>query len=435
MRLQIVLIMLILFTISFAQEQDSLRSYKLDEITVKSGLVLEPKSITNINTKQLQLSDAASLIDIGRYIPSVKAQTNSRGESLFYLRGSSERQVSLFFDGVPLNIPWDNRIDLSLIPTNAVDEISITKGSPSSVYGANTPAGVININSKSFNGREGKLSSTVGDYNFKNLSGSYSGGNNKLSYLISGNYKTRDGYSLPANYKNPDNPADKRINTFNESASFFGKTNYNYSDLSNVSLSASYIDANKGVAPETNVENPRFWRYPVWQKWYLSSNGSHSFNDSRSSFITYTASYSKLENSINQYSSINYKTIDEVENGDDEIFYGRLIYTNLLDFSSLLKLSASAMHTTHDEEIIELLNSITTSRSLNTYSQNILSFGAEYEYLDQNYTAIFGASYDISSTPKTGDKPGKDAISDYSINSAFIYSLNEKLLSTNKCWT
>jgi iron complex outermembrane receptor protein len=425
MRLQIVLIMLILFTISFAQEQDSLRSYKLDEITVKSGLVLEPKSITNINTKQLQLSDAASLIDIGRYIPSVKAQTNSRGESLFYLRGSSERQVSLFFDGVPLNIPWDNRIDLSLIPTDAVDEISITKGSPSSVYGANTPAGVININSKSFNGREGKLSSTVGDYNFKNLSGSYSGGNNKLSYLISGTYKTRDGYSLPANYKNPDNPADKRINTFNESASFFGKTNYNYSDLSNVSLSASYIDANKGVAPETNVENPRFWRYPVWQKWSLSSNGSHSFNDSRSSFITYTASYSKLENSINQYSSINYKTIDEVENGDDEIFYGRLIYTNLLDFSSLLKLSASAMHTTHDEEIIELQNSITTSRSLNTYSQNILSFGAEYEYLDQNYTAIFGASYDISSTPKTGDKPGKDAISDYSINSAFIYSLNE----------
>jgi iron complex outermembrane receptor protein len=425
MRFILLLAAILITSYTKGQTRDSLKSYKLEEITVKSGLVLEPKSITNINTKQLQLSDAVSLIDIGKYIPSVKAQTNSRGESLFYLRGSSERQISLFFDGVPLNIPWDNRIDLSLIPTDAVSEISITKGTPSTVYGANTPAGVININSDSFNGKVGKFSASFSDYNFQKYSGSYSGGSRNLSYLVSGSYKKSDGFSLPASYSNNDNLSDKRVNTYNESYSVFGKLNYYYSDLSNVSFSTTYIDANKGVAPETNVEKPRYWQYPLWRKVGFSSSGSHSFTDNRSSFLTYTASFSKLENTINQYQTINYSVLDEVEKSDDNIFYGRLIYTNLIDLNSLLKLSASGMHTTHDENILEYNSGIQTGSIMNVYSQNVFSVGAEYEYIDHRYTAIAGLSYDVSSTPQTGDKPGNEPIGDYAINTAFIYSLDD----------
>jgi iron complex outermembrane receptor protein len=148
----LLLLLLINFQFIFAQEKDSVQIYRLGEITVKSGIVLEPKSVFQLNYKNIEEADANNLFELTKYIPSVKPQTNSRGESLIYLRGSGERQISLFFDGVPLNIPWDNRIDLSLIPTDAVGGLSITKGIPSVIYGANTLAGVVNVSTKEFSG-------------------------------------------------------------------------------------------------------------------------------------------------------------------------------------------------------------------------------------------------------------------------------------------
>ena len=135
---------------SYSQEVDSVKHYYLKEVTVKGGIILEPKTVTEINFREIEKSDASTVSELAKYIPSVKLQTNSRGESLFYLRGSGERQIALFFDGIPLNIPWDNRIDLSLIPTDAIGGLSVTRGIPSVTYGANTLAGVVNINSKEY---------------------------------------------------------------------------------------------------------------------------------------------------------------------------------------------------------------------------------------------------------------------------------------------
>jgi hypothetical protein len=46
-------------------------------------------------------------------LPSVGIHTNSRGETVLRLRGSDERQTSIFLDGTPLTVPWDGRVDLS----------------------------------------------------------------------------------------------------------------------------------------------------------------------------------------------------------------------------------------------------------------------------------------------------------------------------------
>ncbi len=132
----------------FSQSKDSVKVYDLNEITVKSEFLIEPKPTTKIGSQILSNYDGSSLFEVAKYIPSVKSQTNSRGESLFYLRGANERQLGLFFDGVLLNIPWDNRIDLSLLPTNNFESVQVIKGVPSSIYGANNIAGVVVSNSK-----------------------------------------------------------------------------------------------------------------------------------------------------------------------------------------------------------------------------------------------------------------------------------------------
>jgi iron complex outermembrane receptor protein len=417
---KILFLLAVLNYVHFGQDADSVKTYDLEEITIQSGLVLEPKSITLIETKQLEKSDAGSLTEIGRFIPSVKTQNNSRGESLFYLRGSSERQLTLFFDGVPLNIPWDQRIDLSLVPTDAVGEISVSKGIPSVVYGANTIAGVLNINSKTYSGNAAKLSAQLGDNGNQIYSGHLTGGSKNISYLLSGSYRNQDTFNLPGSFSSPDNPGDTRINSDLRSLGLFAKLEYNYSELSNINLSANMIESEKGVPPEIDVSNPRYWRYPKWQKYGLSVNGTHTFNSGLRSLLSYSFSAYKFNMQIDQYTDATYSQIDEVEKDDDIVLYGRLIYTKFINANSLIKLSGSLLNTTHDEQFAS------TDYATNTYSQNLFSAGLEYEYIKSNLTLIAGASIDGSEVNQADGAGTTDPLLDYSVNASLIYGIGSQ---------
>ncbi len=403
----------------FGQNTDSVKTYNLEEITIKSGLVLEPKSITLIEPGQLEKSDAGSVTEIGKFVPSVKTQNNSRGESLFYLRGSSERQLTLFFDGVPLNIPWDQRIDLSLVPTDAVGELSVSKGIPSVVYGANTIAGVLNINSKSFTGSAGKMSAQLGENGNQLYSGHIMGGNNTMSYLLSGSYKNQDTYKLPDSFSSPDNPGTTRVNSYLKSLSLFAKLDYKYSETSNVSFSANVIDSEKGVPPEIDVRKPRYWRYPQWLKYGFSINGTHNFKSGLRSLLSYSFSAYKFNMQINQFTDASYTEIDDIEKDKDLVLYGRLIFTKFLNTNSLIKLSGSILNTTHDEQYRS------ANFATDTYTQNLFSAGAEYEYIKSNIIIIAGVSLDGSANTHPQNSDDADPLLDYSLNGSLIYGLSE----------
>lgn len=409
----------------YAQAIDSVKHYYLKEITVKGGLILEAKTVTEINIKEIEKSDAGTISELAKYIPSVKLQTNSRGESLFYLRGSGERQIALFFDGVPMNIPWDNRIDLSLIPTGAIGDLNVTKGIPSIIYGANTLAGVVNINSKEYseNSNNAKVAVQMGENNFQKYSGFWLDGSDDYSYMVSMSYKKTDGYNLPDSYDNPaTNPSSLRINSNSIHFNSFARFNYKFSNTSNIGASFSYIDSKKGVPPETDVESPRYWKYPLWRKLTLTLNGTHRFGECQNSILAYSFSGSQFDMQIDQYKDITFTDFDDIEKDDDLILYGRINFTQLFNLNSLLKFSLSGYTTTHKEKYLA-----TNFKEELIYSQNVFSAGAEYEYIQGSYTAIFGASIDGSATPKTGDKPSNDAMYDYSINSSLVYSLSNVL--------
>ncbi len=229
MKYNILIIIVIFFTLNFfAQTKDTVKVYDLNEITVKGGSVIEPKPTTRIGSQILSKYDGTSLFEIAKFIPSVKPQTNSRGESLFYLRGSSERQLGLFFDGAFLNIPWDNRIDLSLLPTNNYEELKIIKGVPSSIYGANNIAGVVVGKSKLVTNDKlsGKFNSLFGENNFRKFNLSMNQKINQFSFLISASHFKRDGYSLPANFNSVENPDEMRLNSAQRTYGFYTKGRY-----------------------------------------------------------------------------------------------------------------------------------------------------------------------------------------------------------------
>ncbi|MCP5064173.1 MAG: TonB-dependent receptor plug domain-containing protein, partial [Ignavibacteriae bacterium] len=341
----------ILFTSNIFAQVDSIKSYKLDEVEVQSSILVEPKPIMKIDSKIIQNSDAVSLNEISKQIPSVKIQNNSRGESQIYFRGSSTRQLTLFFDGIPLNIPWDNRIDLSLLPTNAIDNIEITKGIPSTIYGPNTISGIVNISSLKYDPKRSKqIKIIIGENYFQNYSSYWSEKINKLEYLISLSYFSTNGFNLPNSFANPENSEELRINSASETLSGFAKVGYEFSNNSKMSLSLSSKSSKKNVPPEIDVSSPRYWKYPEWKHNTLILNGTHGiFNGSN---LSYSFSITKFKMQIDQYKSIDYKEIEDTEYNDDLTFYGRLLYSSVLSQNSLLKFIASGLSSLHNEKFL-----------------------------------------------------------------------------------
>ena len=131
MKYTLILFFLTIYCLNAQSSKDTIRVYKLGEIVAedtKGSKKIQPTKIKEIKYHEIKEQDAVNMQDLNAIIPGGFIQTNSRGESLLYLRGAGERSIALFFHGMYFNIPWDNRVDLSLIPTDIIGNLRISSG-------------------------------------------------------------------------------------------------------------------------------------------------------------------------------------------------------------------------------------------------------------------------------------------------------------------
>ncbi len=417
------LYLIVLFTFTQAQKQDSILTYKLNDIYIKGTTVVEPIQVLNLKAKTIENVDAENLSGIIKVLPSIKIQNNSRGESLLFFRGSGKRQLSLMFDGVPLNMAWDNQIDLSLVPVNAVGNINITKGIPSALSGVNNLAGSVNIEPKKMEGnRDGWLKAAIGNDDYKDLSIGWIAGTKKFSYLVSAQYTDAEGFRLPASFNNE---GRRRLNSFSTKKNFYSKFKYNYNnENSYTAISLFYVDALKGVPPEIGVSKVRYWRYPVWRRGFVSVSGAYDFSRKRRSILSYNFSQTFHKSVINSFTNSNYDVLKDKTTDKDSFLNARLVFSQLIAENSILKFSFNGYATKHTETE-EDSNSNQTSN--NTYTQNVGSLGLEYEFIHPAYSLTLGMSYDLIQTPKEFNNPDKSLAKDYSLNIGLTYKMNNNL--------
>ena len=126
----------ICFLASWCHAQDSAPlaedSMSLETVIVESSVLLESGARVELDRSDVVRTSAVNLGDVLTQVPNVKVQTNSRGEQVFALRGSDQRQVALTLDGASVVSSWDGQLDLSLLPSSAIESIAITR-SPASV--------------------------------------------------------------------------------------------------------------------------------------------------------------------------------------------------------------------------------------------------------------------------------------------------------------
>lgn len=68
--------------------------------------------------------------------------------STFSIRGGSTGQSLVLWNGLPLHSPMLGLLDLSLIPSNVTDKVTLTKGGSSAIWGSGAVSGVLSLESK-----------------------------------------------------------------------------------------------------------------------------------------------------------------------------------------------------------------------------------------------------------------------------------------------
>ncbi len=409
MKIRIALILLMATMVGYGQNtQDSIvKTYHLGEVEI-TGFKIEEVPMpqtTKINYWELRKADAPDLSQLQKNIPSGRIRTNSRGESILFLRGAGERQLGLFFDGVPYNVPWDNRFDLTFLPLDVVGEVSVSQNASSVLYGANVLGGAVNINTyeRSSNGSNGSLTISGSNSETYSGSGSFDWKKDNFNFTAALSYLDSKGSILPANsppeLQSQDREAKYITNTQRKRFSLFTRGEWWFGESSKTGLSVNFVTGSKGVAPETHVApaDARLWRYPDWNRVTVSSNSKFKLNSKLD--LTTVFWWDNFGQKIETYSDLSFSKITESQQDRDITLGGRasLIYKLNENHSLLGVLNFSA--TSHNEII---LNASGGQISDFDYSQNFLSSGLEYSYRYEEFSILGGGVFDLSMINKTG---------------------------------
>lgn len=222
-----------------------------------------PGSVSAITRKQLAFLAPDTLADILLLAPSVNVRTNSRGEVLASVRGSGERQLAVFWQKIPINIPWDNRFDLSLIPAAGISSAVLRVGPAAVGYGANTAGGIVEATSNAEPGFGGQAFAGSGD--MLGLEALLATKASAFEGQIAASYRNLDGRVSPAEEVFSEGNNDLLRNTDRETASVSANATWQTGDVK-TGVSFLHSQAEYGIAPEqgprVDLADSRFWRFP-----------------------------------------------------------------------------------------------------------------------------------------------------------------------------
>jgi iron complex outermembrane recepter protein len=412
---------------------DSLREYELGEVVVGSA-AQTPPTLQRIPLWALDRLDAADVAQVARLIPAAHVQMNSRGESLLYLRGAGERQVALFFDGALMNVPWDNRIDLSLLPSGIVGGVTVAKGVPSVLWGANVLGGAVNMVSRGLEGDGAFTEATAqgGSAAFRQGVVTRLGRRGVVSYAGSVGYARRDGFSVPGGLEEAglrfSQPSERlRTNTDARLANGFARVAYQPGGRTQLGVSALHVDGVKGVAPEGHldpaVERVRFWRYPDWRLSMLILNGET--RPDTATTLRGALWGSRFTQTIADYESAAYDRLAGEQADEDWTFGGRAILQRRIA-PVTLRLGLNALTSTHRQQEFAIDDGQRRGSPRLAYRQGLYSAGLEAEASPAApLTLTAGLSLDALTAPETGDKPPQDPFVDYGATVGGIYQLGD----------
>lgn len=340
---------------------------------------------------------AVSADEIARQLPAVHVPVNSRGEAIAFVRNASERQVAIFYEGADINIPWDNRLDLSLVPAALIGSVKMAAGPLAPHYGVNALAAISlsprdTLQAVMTLGGEGRHEAQIAV---------------PLEHaLVGGSFGGRDGESLSDDADLPFSQSGRslRTNTDRKLASLFARIAGSLG-AHELSLSAFHVWGEKGIAPEGHrASGARFWRYPDIHHTLIVGNGASRVGSSTE--LHSSIWFQRYGQTIDNYASAAYDRITLRQVDRDRTFGVRELLNHRRGPVTLVA-SANFLQSTHRQRdfTFQAVHPSSPPAPL-LYRQRNWSIGVELEYVfSPALRGELGLGRDEVDYVRTGDKP------------------------------
>jgi vitamin B12 transporter len=252
-----VLVLYVIFVPRFGRTSDVFddirnnKKYEMEEVVVTATRAEARKSeiaanVTVVSKDDIEKLPASNAAEVLQYVPGVYVEFNGglgSDASGIRIQGSEIRHVTIFQDGVPLNLLANPQTDLSYLPVDVIDRIEIYKGAASSAWGSSL-GGVVNIITKE-PVREKPFSvdarASYGEFKTLKSRGTVSGTKDRFGYLVSATHDESDGFIDHTEY---------------EQNSVYAKVNVDVGEAGRFNV-ACFYDKGNNADPVFNF--PDFW--------------------------------------------------------------------------------------------------------------------------------------------------------------------------------
>ncbi len=131
-----------------------------------------PHARKRISLSQIERIGSSEISDLFKSTSSVRIEGNDLDGRRIQIRGSNMDEVNVYVDGVLINdIGASNSADLSLLPTESIENIEIIKGGNLTLLGNGAFGGVVYITTKKEQKRRFLLKTKAGSFDSKYVTG------------------------------------------------------------------------------------------------------------------------------------------------------------------------------------------------------------------------------------------------------------------------
>ncbi len=375
----------------------------LPDLIVSSEAAAPPRTgLMILGPARIAQEDVGSLADLGKLLPSTRAAVNSRGEAVLMIRGAPERHVQTYLDGIPLNLPWDERVDLGSIPVVGPIRLEGRRGLASLLEGPGALAGSVRIlASRPRPGPVSVTSAVLGEQGLSILNASTGGSAGPWRLQGGMSWRHRDAWPLP-------DGGPERFNSDLDQYSFLGRGSRSIGNNGRLNLLATGWHEEKGVPPELNLgDEARFWRYPERRRILGGASLDLPLGADGTWDLRAMTAVDFFTQEIDPRGPDGWGAPlapgQDYEYDHDRTGHAMLGVTRWLAPDLRLTLQGNARYTNHRE-------SLTAGGDELAYAQWLTALVAEGEWQTAGgWTLRGGAGWDHAATPQTGDKPDRPA--------------------------
>lgn len=295
------------------------------EVSVAATVSALSPVADSIDQSTIRDHNATNVAKAIEYIPGVEIQhlASNRNEAGFMLRGfSSNGQVPIYLDGIPMYVPYDGYIDLSRFLTSDLSEVEVAKGYSSPLLGPNALGGSVNLVTRQ-PVRKFEGDALLGTGSGNALLSSLNIGSRWTRFFVQGSldWAQVDYLPLSGNFQYPAGGytkltvpyalTDEMNNSYSRDEKWSGRVGW--TPKAGDEYVFSYINqkGEKGVplymGADAAATFKNFWRWPYWNKdsyYFLSNTG---LGDKSS--LKFRVFYDQFRNSIDMFDDASYTTI------------------------------------------------------------------------------------------------------------------------------